>query len=159
MFPQLVDGVEDVDLGAGTGVVVDIVDHLVHTDEGPSPAHPCTAVDQERSPHLRSASPSLSVEHHLGQLGQLDEVPGVARGGSVRPVRQLEVDDDSVLPSSQPARLGHVQLPHTVVGCLGGREYDGSIFLIPQNPDLSQVVNSVSLKKAYLTQLVFTKLI
>ena len=78
------------------------------------------AVDEERSSRPLTGS-GVRVEHHVGQLDQLDEVPGVTRSRPVRPVSQLEVDDDPVLPR-HPAHLGHVQLPDTIIGCLGGRE-------------------------------------
>ena len=84
---------EDVDVRAWTGV--DVVDDLVHTYEGSRPADACTAVDKERS----TRPPAVSVDHHVCQLDQLDKMTGVsvARSSSVRPVGQLEVDDDSVM--------------------------------------------------------------
>ena len=81
------------------------------------------AVDEERSSRPLTGG-GVSVEHHVGQLDQLDEVPGVTRGRPVRPVGELEVDDHPVLPRHAgalrpPASLGHVQLPHTIIGSLG----------------------------------------
>ena len=117
LLPQLIDRVEHVHVRGGPGV--EVLDDLVDADEGPSPADPGAAVDEERSP----GSSTVSVDHDVGQLDQLDQVTSVSRGRSVRPVGELEVDDDPVmtrhpglllllLPSSQ---AGHVQLPDTVV--------------------------------------------
>ena len=120
LLPQLIDRVEHVHVRRGPGV--EVLDDLVHADEGPCPADPGTAVDEKRTP----GPATVSVDHDVGQLDQLDQVTSVSRGGSVRPVCELEVDDDPVVSRHPgllllllaPRQPGHVQLPDTVVGGL-----------------------------------------
>lgn len=74
LLSELVHGVEDVQVGTGLGV--DVVADLVHADEGPGPAHPGAAVDQQGP-----APRVVGVEQHVGQLDQGDQVTGVTAPG------------------------------------------------------------------------------
>ena len=70
LLPELVHGVEDVQVGAGRGVYV--VTDLVHADEGPGPPDPGATVDQQGP-----APRVVGVEQTVGQLDQGDQVSGV----------------------------------------------------------------------------------
>lgn len=89
LFSELVNCVKDIQLRVGEGVGVDVVHDLVDTDEGPRPAHPGTAVDQERTSGC-ARSQVVGVQEDVGQLHQSHQVACTAR-------RRPTIGDVSIL--------------------------------------------------------------
>ena len=90
---------------------------LIDSMSSTCPPHPRTAMDQQRTGRVPLFVGELVI-HDVGQLDQLDKVPCILRGWPVQPVGELDVDNHTVRALARSS-VGHVQLSHYVVRCLG----------------------------------------